>query len=89
MEEQLIIRQIDGADEMLTPEQELIVEEELVEVFAHCQDEIAVELGIKRQPDTHDWSEEDAQRIFDEVGRQFRRLIADRFAQETTNIGAN
>ena len=62
----------------LTPEQLEIVETELVDLFVSLQAEIAAKLGIKPQPDG-DWSDEDAQRIFDEVDRRHRPLITARF----------
>jgi hypothetical protein len=68
----------------LTPDEEEIVEQQLVEFFSFCQDEIAAELGIERQPDSHDWSEEDAQRIFDEIDRRYRPVLTESFSSPTT-----
>jgi hypothetical protein len=55
----------------LTPYEEETIEQNITEMFAFEQDNIAADLGIKRQPDGH-WSDEDGQRIIDEVSRRYR-----------------
>jgi len=67
----------------LTPDEELIVEEELLDLFISLQDEIAADLGVERHPDTSDWSEEDAQRIVAAIDKRFRSVITDRFSSST------
>jgi hypothetical protein len=62
----------------LTPEQLEAVETEILEFFVHCQDEVAAELGIERQPDGK-WSEADVDRIFAEINRVHRQTVIDQY----------
>src|SRR4051812_41241149 len=66
----------------LTPEQIEVVETEILEFFAHTQDEVAAELGIKPLPDGK-WSEKDVDRIFAEINRRYRQTIV--IAGDTAN----
>jgi hypothetical protein len=66
----------------LTPEQEEMVEQELVEYFAFTQDDVAAELGLKRQPDGT-WSDAAADQIMAEIRRQRLPLLTDRFSAST------
>jgi ParB-like chromosome segregation protein Spo0J len=66
----------------LTPEQEEMVEQELVEYFAFTQDEVAVELGLQRQSDGA-WSDDAADRIMAEIRRQKLPLLTARFSSAT------
>jgi hypothetical protein len=55
----------------LTPEQLEIVEQNITEMFAFTQDEVAERLGLQRQPDGS-WSEADAEAIIAEIDRKYR-----------------
>ena len=64
----------------LTAAERESVETDLVEYFAFTQDEVAAELGIKRQPDGS-WSDEDADRIMAEIERTKRPLLESAFTE--------
>jgi hypothetical protein len=70
---------------VLTPEQEEMVEQELVELFAVTQHEVAERLGMTCPDDG--WSEADGDRIMAEIKRVHRpriekRLITDAAFQD-------
>jgi hypothetical protein len=70
----------------LTPEQEEMVEQELVELFAVTQHEVAERLGMTR-PDGG-WEEADADRIMAEIERVHRPLIERRLIADAASQAA-
>jgi hypothetical protein len=71
----------------LEPWQEEIVEGELLDLFISLQEEIAAGLGIAPSADPGEnllWSDADAKRIMDEIVRQHRPLLMERFLDSAT-----
>lgn len=62
----------------LSQEQQLIVDEELLDLFINIQEEIAADLGIMPLGGDMLWTDEQAERIREEIAKRHRQLIIDR-----------